>query len=224
MLKHQTFRAQIRARVEKDANVFYDQESPDKWEYEYRMKKNLCDVSPSQKPIKRIPKLEKALKTVNLHHGRKKGIVITARVHPGEPQSSWAVQGLIEFLISDDPAAKSLRKNYIFKIIPMLNPDGVIYGNYRCSLLGFDLNRRWEYPNKYFDPTIYYVKKMIKVFQEEREIKLYCDLHGHSSKRDFFTYGCDYYNTYQKSKYNNFHLRMFPALLNSINPLFNFNE
>jgi len=28
----------------------------------------------------------------------------------------------------------------------MLNPDGVIYGNYRCSLLGVDLNRKWTKP------------------------------------------------------------------------------
>lgn len=29
----------------------------------------------------------------------------------------------------------------------MMNPDGVILGNYRCSLAGFDLNRVWEAPS-----------------------------------------------------------------------------
>ena len=57
--------------------------------------------------------------------------MITARVHPGEAQSSWVMQGFLEFILSDDPLAIKLRDNYIFKIIPMLNPDGVIYGNYR---------------------------------------------------------------------------------------------
>lgn len=37
--------------------------------------------------------------------------------------------------------AIELRKKYIFKIIPMTNPDGVIIGNYRTSLSGNDLNR-----------------------------------------------------------------------------------
>ena len=55
----------------------------------------------------------------------------------------------------------------------MLNPDGVIYGNYRCSLLGFDLNRRWLEPNKHLDPTIFYTKKMMRVFQEDTQIKFF---------------------------------------------------
>lgn len=62
----------------------------------------------------------------------------------------------------------------------MLNPDGVKYGNYRLSLLGFDMNWWWGAPNKFLDPTIYHLKQLIRVFGEERPIKLYTDLHGHS--------------------------------------------
>jgi len=65
---------------------------------------------------------------------------------------------MIEFLLSNDPEAHDLRNNFVFKIVPMLNPDGVIYGNYRSSLLGVDLNRRWKNPSKYLHPTIYYSK------------------------------------------------------------------
>jgi murein tripeptide amidase MpaA len=64
-------------------------------------------------------------------HDEKKAIVVSARVHPGEAQSSFMVQGFIEFILSDDPIADALRNKYVFKVIPMLNPDGVIYGNYR---------------------------------------------------------------------------------------------
>lgn len=28
----------------------------------------------------------------------------------------------------------------------MINVDGVIYGNFRCDLAGFDLNRVWKNP------------------------------------------------------------------------------
>ena len=44
-------------------------------------------------------------------------------------------------MISNEPEAVMLRNTYVFKVIPMLNPDGVIVGNYRTSLGGHDLNR-----------------------------------------------------------------------------------
>jgi murein tripeptide amidase MpaA len=44
----------------------------------------------------------------------------------------------------------------------MLNPDGVIHGNYRCSLAGVDLNRRWQNPSKTMHPTVHNAKKMVK--------------------------------------------------------------
>ena len=93
-----------------------------------------------------------------MDHKKKKAIIITCRVHPGEANSSYIVEGIIHFLLGNSKEAKVLRQNYIFKIIPMLNPDGVIYGNYRCSLLGVDLNRRWVNPSKILHPTIYYTK------------------------------------------------------------------
>ena len=59
------------------------------------------------------------------------------------------MRGVIDFLTDvDNQEAKLLREKFIFKIIPMLNPDGVINGNYRCSLAGCDLNRRWKNPLK----------------------------------------------------------------------------
>jgi len=64
----------------------------------------------------------------------------------------------------------------------MLNPDGVVNGNYRCSLAGCDLNRRWKNPHRKLHPTIYHTKKLIKDLHEERGVLLYCDLHGHSRK------------------------------------------
>ncbi|KAF3818008.1 hypothetical protein GH733_014880 [Mirounga leonina] len=59
--------------------------------------------------------------------------VITARVHPGESNASWVMKGALEFLVSSDPVARLLRENFIFKIIPMLNPDGVINGKWQTS-------------------------------------------------------------------------------------------
>ncbi len=35
----------------------------------------------------------------------------------------------------------------------MVNPDGVMYGNYRCNLAGVDLNRQYSDPNKILHET-----------------------------------------------------------------------
>ena len=78
----------------------------------------------------------------------KKGVFISARVHPGESNSSWMMKGIVEFLVSNAPEARALRENFVFKLVPMINVDGVINGNYRCSLSGQDLNRRYKNPSK----------------------------------------------------------------------------
>ena len=108
--------------------------------------------------------------------------MISARVHPGESNASWMMKGVIDFLTGNSPEAKALRDHFVFKIIPILNPDGVINGNYRCSLAGCDLNRRWKTPNRHLHPTIYHTKKLIKDLHAERGLLTYCDLHGHSRK------------------------------------------
>jgi murein tripeptide amidase MpaA len=53
---------------------------------------------------------------------------------------------------------KWLLDNYIFKIFPMVNVDGVIYGNFRCDIGGFDLNRNWRNPDKNLHPQIFSIK------------------------------------------------------------------
>ncbi|XP_018646620.1 Mername-AA217 hypothetical peptidase (M14 family) [Schistosoma mansoni] len=90
-------------------------------------------------------------------------IILTCRVHPGESNSSWIIKGLIEQLLSnDDRKMNELRKMFIFKIIPMLNPDGVIVGNHRCSMSGKDLNRHWINPSSLIHPTIYHTKMLME--------------------------------------------------------------
>lgn len=56
-------------------------------------------------------------------------IFLSARVHPGESNASWIMEGALRFLLDENaPEAIKARKLFIFKIIPMLNPEGVICG------------------------------------------------------------------------------------------------
>ncbi|XP_039210063.1 cytosolic carboxypeptidase 3 isoform X5 [Crotalus tigris] len=121
----------------------------------------------------------------------KSAVILTARVHPGETNSSWMMKGFLDYLLGDSDNAQLLRDTFIFKVVPMLNPDGVIVGNYRCSLAGKDLNRNYRSDLKDSFPSIWYTRSMIKRIMEERNVLLYCDLHGHSRKENVFMYGCE---------------------------------
>ncbi|XP_053256468.1 cytosolic carboxypeptidase 2 isoform X7 [Podarcis raffonei] len=151
----------------------------------------------------------------------KKAIVLSARVHPGETNSSWVMRGFLDFILSDSPDARLLRDLFIFKVVPMLNPDGVIVGNYRCSLAGRDLNRNYRTVLKEFFPCIWHTRAMIKRVLEDREVLLYCDFHGHSRKNNIFMYGCN--NKYAQERL--FHERIFPLMLSkNIPDKFSFNS
>eukprot|EP01105_Mastigella_eilhardi_P008034 TRINITY_DN1983_c1_g1_i1.p1 TRINITY_DN1983_c1_g1~~TRINITY_DN1983_c1_g1_i1.p1 ORF type:complete len:606 (+),score=141.94 TRINITY_DN1983_c1_g1_i1:889-2706(+) len=123
---------------------------------------------------------------------RKCLVVLTARVHPSECGSSWIIKGVMDFLLNGSVMSHMLRDNFIFKIVPMINPDGVAEGNSRCSSQGLDLNRSWETPTPETCPTVFYAKKlMTELVNEGNPLVLYVDIHGHMRKRNVFLYGCE---------------------------------
>jgi hypothetical protein len=81
-------------------------------------------------------------------------VYIVSRVHPSESVSSYSIEGFISKLIDGSPFCRALLKLLIFKIVPMINPDGVVVGNFRTNLSGEDLNRRYDAPSRAFHPTV----------------------------------------------------------------------
>jgi hypothetical protein len=125
------------------------------------------------------------------------------------------MKGLIDFLVSNAPEARVLREKFVFKIVPMINPDGVINGNYRCSLCGTDLNRRYKAPSKVLHPVVFAIKRMVKAFSKERELALFCDFHGHSRRKNIFMYGNNFTEKPDAT-------RVFPFILSKICDFFSF--
>uniref|UniRef100_A0A672R5I6 Cytosolic carboxypeptidase 1 n=1 Tax=Sinocyclocheilus grahami TaxID=75366 RepID=A0A672R5I6_SINGR len=158
---------------------------------------------------------------------------LSARVHPGETNSSWVMKGTLEYLMSCSPQAQRLRECYIFKIIPMLNPDGVINGNHRCSLSGEDLNRQWQNPNAELHPTIYHAKSLLQYLRATGRTPLvFCDYHGHSRKKNVFMYGCSIKETVWQTNVNtstcelheDLGYRTLPKLLSQMAPAFSLSS
>ena len=150
-------------------------------------------------------------------NNKKRGIVLFARQHPGETVGNWALKGAIELLMGDSDEAKYLRDNFIIKIIPMINVDGVICGNSRTSLSGCDLNRRWINPNEFLHPEIYYLKELINNFSKKKTIEYIVDFHGH-----FGAFNSFFYANNNKENLNN--CRLFPYICGNISKIIQFNK
>lgn len=84
-----------------------------------------------------------------------------------------------------------LRDNFVFHVVPMLNPDGVIAGNFRTSFSGKDLNRQFNKLNKFIFPEITALHDLAMQLKRANRsaFQFYFDFHAHSSKKGLFCYG-----------------------------------
>jgi hypothetical protein len=58
---------------------------------------------------------------------------------------------------------------------------------------------------------------MVRAFQKEREVVLYCDLHGHSRKKNIFMYGNNLKDKPQAT-------RVFPYIMSKLCDYFSFEQ
>ena len=146
----------------------------------------------------------------------RKAIVIIGRQHPGETVGSYVIKGCIDFLMGNSDEAKKLREIYLFKIVPMMNPDGVLVGNSRTSFAGCDLNRRWVKPNEIIHPEVYNTKQMILKLSTQRNIAFIIDCHGH-----FGTFNSLFYCNYKDNKRI---CKLFPYICSKLSKIISFQQ
>ena len=103
----------------------------------------------------------------------------------------------------------------------MLNPDGVILGNYRTGMCGNDLNRQFINPDERLHPSIYGLKQLLSDIKKAQKgnIFTFIDFHGHSIKKNAFTYGTEY-PLHNNSYYR---IRILPKLISRMTEMFRYN-
>jgi hypothetical protein len=108
---------------------------------------------------------------------------IVARQHAFEAGGSWAIEGLLRFLISPAPEAVAIRRQVRFRVCPMLNPDGVVRGGTRFNARGVDLNRHWHAQDPYSSdpgsaPEIALLKHAIRDWRKVNRLDLWINIHN----------------------------------------------
>jgi hypothetical protein len=119
----------------------------------------------------------------------KPGVWIQARQHPAECGGSWTSEGLLEWLVGPSLEARALRENMLVHVVPMMNPDGVVLGNYRRNSLGLDLNREWDASTPVTSPTVWAALQELAAIEAGSGLAAFIDVHTHSSFLKNWVYG-----------------------------------
>lgn len=186
--------------------------------YPHFKRRTLC-YSSLGFPIELITISNRKFKGKSKGRARKKEvIVLTARAHPSETPGSMMMEGVLQALCED---SRILREQFTFKLVPMLNPDGVIIGNSRTGLEGADLNRRWSSDYSSAFPQITALKMLLRKWTAQGRLTLFCDLHGHAKAHNAFIYGC---SKEEEGLQGYTQARLFPRILSQVSTALNYSQ
>ena len=117
-------------------------------------------------------------------------IFITARVHPGETPGTHMFNGILKTLIDkENQMNKILLDNFIFKLIPIINVDGVSNGYFRLNTEGYNLNRCYLGPSPKINPENFAITKLFYYYSQNYKVRYYFDLHADMNTRGVYTFG-----------------------------------
>jgi hypothetical protein len=113
--------------------------------------------------------------------GQRSTVWIQARQHAWECGSSWVARGFLEWLISNDPAAESLRQKADVVVIPIVDVDSVEQGQGGKQQHPHDQDGDWG-PATYFPEVRAGMEKLSALAKADR-LDLFLDLHNPGASR-----------------------------------------
>lgn len=114
---------------------------------------------------------------------KKEHVLLVGRQHPPELTGALAMAPFLETVFADTPLAERFRERFHIIAVPLMNPDGVVHGNWRHNVNGVDLNRDW---GPFTQPETQAIKKILDEIAESKDNELRLMLDFHSTKRNVF--------------------------------------
>jgi hypothetical protein len=103
-------------------------------------------------------------------------LFLVGRQHPPEISGAFAFFAFAETILGDSDLAQQFRTRFRVIAIPLLNPDGVVGGNWRNNLGGVDLNRDW---GPFTQPETQLMADLLKDLDaSDSKIRMFIDFHS----------------------------------------------
>jgi hypothetical protein len=109
--------------------------------------------------------------------GTKSKVVLMTGNHSCEANGTWAFEGLVNFLMSDDPIAASLRRKAEFYVYPQTCPEGRAAGYWRSGpdSPNTNHNRVWDNPGSITDVRL--TEQAMKADTGSTNVEYFFDFH-----------------------------------------------
>jgi len=119
----------------------------------------------------------KAIKLGNPKSKKKYGIWLQARTHAFESGSSWVLNELLRWLVSEDPMAQELLDCSTIVVVPIVDVDGVVEGRTGKNHKPHDHNRGWGIEPDYW-PETSATKSILREWKAQNMLDMFIDFHG----------------------------------------------
>ncbi|MEN8157706.1 MAG: M14 family zinc carboxypeptidase [Bacteroidota bacterium] len=114
-------------------------------------------------------------------------IYIHARTHPGEVQSFWVTNEIINLLLGESELGAFLRSSCIFHVVPMYNPDGVELEYPRENANGIDIESNWGNASPE-DEVVNLRSRFEDLMWEDNPIEIALNMHSAVACKRYFVY------------------------------------